>query len=99
MFRIALAAAAVAFLAPSATLASSPAAWDAFAKDVRDKCLAAAQAAGMKTPEVVVHPLGTETYGLAVLREAGDKRICVYGKEEGRADAGHLRDRPRVTPP
>jgi hypothetical protein len=86
MFRIALAAAAVAFLAPSATLASSPAAWDAFAKDVRDKCLAAAEAAGMKTPEVVVHPLGTETYGLAVLREAGDKRICVYGKQSKKVE-------------
>lgn len=81
MFRIAVAAAAVAFLAPSAALASSRAAWEAFEKDVRDKCLAAAQSAGMKTPEVVVHPVGTETYGLAVLREAGDKRICVYGKQ------------------
>ena len=81
MFRIALAATAVALLAPSAALASSPAAWEAFEKDVGAKCLAAAQAQGMKAPEVIVHPLGTETYGLAVLREGGDKRICIYGKQ------------------
>jgi hypothetical protein len=35
----------------------------------------------MKSPEVLVHPFGTERYGLAVLREGADKRICVYGKQ------------------
>ena len=53
----------------------------AFCADVKAKCLAAAQAAGMKSPEVLVHPFGTERYGLAVLREGADKRICVYGKQ------------------
>ena len=79
MVRFALAA-ALALLVPAAASASSPDAWDAFRADVKAKCLAAAQATGMKSPEVLVHPLGTETYGLAVLREGADKRICVDGK-------------------
>lgn len=66
---------------PGVASASSPAAWEEFRADVAAKCLAAAQASGMKQPEVLVHPLGTETYGLAVLREGADKRICVYGKQ------------------
>ena len=80
MRRMLLTAAAMAAV-PGLGLASSPAAWDAFRADVAAKCLAAAQASGMKDPEVLVHPLGTETYGLAVLREGADKRICVYGKQ------------------
>ena len=80
MVRLVLAA-ALALSAPAAAFASSPDAWEAFRADVKAKCLAAAQATGMKSPEVLVHPLGTETYGLAVLREGADKRICVYGKQ------------------
>lgn len=74
-------AAALALVVPTVASASSPGAWEAFRADVRAKCLAAAQASGMKSPEVLVHPVGTETYGLAVLREGADKRICVYGKQ------------------
>ena len=80
MVRLVLAA-ALALSVPAAAFASSPDAWEAFRADVKAKCLAAAQATGMKSPEVLVHPLGTETYGLAVLREGADKRICVYGKQ------------------
>ena len=80
MVRLVLAA-ALALSAPAAAFASSPDAWEAFRADVKAKCLAAAQATGMKSPEVLVHPLGTETYGLALLREGADKRICVYGKQ------------------
>jgi hypothetical protein len=72
--------------APGAAFASSPAAWQEFQTDVAAKCLAAAQATGMKNPEVLVHPLGTETYGLAVLREGADKRICVYGKQSKKVE-------------
>lgn len=67
-------------LAPTAALASSPDAWAAFRKDVGDRCLAQARATGMKSPEVIVHPVGTESHGIAVLREGGDKRICLYDK-------------------
>ena len=80
MFRIA-AIAAFAALVPAASEASSPDAWEEFRTDVAAKCLAAAKSTGMKSPEVLVHPLGTETYGLAVLREGADKRICVYVKQ------------------
>jgi hypothetical protein len=78
--------AAAAVAAPSLGWASSPAAWDEFRADVAAKCLAAAQASGMKKPEVLVHPLGTEAYGLAVLREGADKRICVYGKQSKKVE-------------
>ena len=52
----------------------------------RAKCLTAAQAQGMKSPEVIVHPVGTEAYGIAVLREGADKRICVYGKQSKKVE-------------
>lgn len=77
MFRFALAAAAVA--APlSVAHASSPDAWAAFRADVKAKCLAAA--ADMKSPTVIVHPLGTTNHGIAVLIAGSDKRICLYDK-------------------
>ena len=79
--RAILAIAALAGLAPALAQASSPDTWAAFRADVAAKCLAAAQATGMKAPEVIVHPLGTEAHGLAVLREGADKRICIYGKQ------------------
>lgn len=81
MPRLVLALAALAALTPAISHASSPAAWAEFTTDVRAKCLAAAQAQGMKSPEVIVHPVGTQAYGVAVLREGADKRICVYGKQ------------------
>ena len=80
MVRLVLAA-ALALSVPVAAFASSPDAGEAFRADVKAKCLAAAQGSGMKSPEVLVHPFGTERYGLAVLREGADKRICVYGKQ------------------
>lgn len=86
MVRIALVAAALALLAPTAGQASSPDAWAQFQADVRASCLAAAQRTGMKNPEVLVHPVGTEAYGLAVLREGADKRICVYGKQSKKVE-------------
>ena len=67
-------------------LAGLSIAWAEFTTDVRAKCLAAAQAQGMKSPEVIVHPVGTEAYGIAVLREGADKRICVYGKQSKKVE-------------
>ncbi|UTP38896.1 hypothetical protein M9M90_16970 [Phenylobacterium sp. LH3H17] len=84
--RAILAIAALATLAPVAGQASSPDAWAAFRADVAARCLSAAQATGMKTPEVIVHPLGTEAYGIAVLREGADKRICIYGKQSKKVE-------------
>ena len=63
---------------PAIAHASSDDAWAAFRADVRAKCLAAAP--DMRSPTVVVHPLGTDTHGIAVLIAGTDKRICVYDK-------------------
>lgn len=81
MRRLFAAAIALAAAVPAIGHASSPDAWAAFQVDVRDRCLAAAKAQGMKAPTVVVHPVGTAAYGIAVLIEGPDKRICIYGKQ------------------
>jgi len=70
--------------APALGHASSPDAWAAFRADVSAKCLAAAP--DMKSPRVVVHPVGSEHYGVAVLIAGGDKRICIYDKQAKRAE-------------
>lgn len=74
--------AAVAALVPSAAPASSPGAWETFRADVKAQCLVVAKRAGMRTPEVIVHPFGTQGHGIAVLREGTDKRICLYNKRD-----------------
>jgi len=79
MLRLSLIAAAVVALSGPA-FASSPDAWADFRIEVRDSCLAAGKAQGMTSPEVIVHPFGTSSYGVAVLREGDDKRICVFNK-------------------
>jgi hypothetical protein len=84
--RAILTLAALSALIPAVGQASSPDAWAAFKTDVAAKCLAAAQATGMKSPEVLVHPIGTEAYGIAVLREGADKRICIYGKQSKKVE-------------
>lgn len=78
--RLSLIAAATTVALSGPALASSPDAWAEFRVEVRDTCLAAAKAQGMKTPEVIVHPFGSASYGIAVLREGDDKRICVFNK-------------------
>jgi len=65
---------------PAAASASSPDAWAAFRADVRARCVAAGRAQGMKTPQIIVHPFGTQSFGVAVLVEGQDKRICIYDK-------------------
>jgi len=77
MTRRLLAAAALAALATGAQ-ASSPDAWAQFRADVKARCLAGAS--DMKSPTIIVHPVGTETHGIAVLMAGQDKRICIYDK-------------------
>jgi hypothetical protein len=69
---------------PAASQASSPDVWADFRAAVRAKCLAAAP--DMKAPAVVVHPIGSEHYGVAVLISGGDKRICIYDKQAKTAE-------------
>lgn len=84
MKRHTLALAAFAFVPalalPMAAGASSPEAWTEFRAEVRASCLAAAGGMGMNNPEVIVHPFGSESYGIAVLRQGNDKRICIFDK-------------------
>lgn len=79
--RLFVAALGFAAAVPAVGQASSPDAWAAFRADVRARCLAAGQAQGMKAPRVIVHPDGSPAYGIAVLIEGDDKRICVYVKQ------------------
>lgn len=80
VLRLSLIAATAVVALSGPALASSPDAWADFRVEVRDTCLAAAKAQGMTSPEVIVHPFGTSSYGVAVLREGDDKRICVFNK-------------------
>ena len=48
---------------------------------MRSACLAAGQAQGMSNPTIVVHPFGTESYGVAVLRQGEERKICVFNKQ------------------
>ena len=67
--------------APTPALASSPDAWAAFRTEVGDRCVLAGKAQGMKAPRLVIHPVGTQGHGVAVLIEGGDKRICLMNKQ------------------
>ena len=70
----------------SSALASSEAAWAAFADDVRAACLAAAEGGLFQSAVAVVDPNGTQSYGVALLRgkpktgKGGITAICVYDK-------------------
>ncbi|WP_334163546.1 hypothetical protein [Phenylobacterium sp.] len=80
--RIGILGAALALASAGQAAASSPVAWEEFRADVRKQCLHRAQRLGMKSPKVVVHPVGTQNYGIAVLIEGNDKRICLYNKQQ-----------------
>jgi hypothetical protein len=67
-------------IAAAPATASSPSAWEEFRVDVRKACVQRARQLGMKAPQVVVHPFGTQSHGIAVLIEGSDKRICLYSK-------------------
>lgn len=71
---------------PPSGQASTPDSWSAFRADVKAKCVAAARSQGMKSPETLVHPWGTPAFGVAVMVEAKDKRICVYDKRAKTAE-------------
>ena len=73
-------------LGPAVAWASSDEAWAAFRKDVAAKCLAQARKAGMTAPQITVDPIGTESYGVAVLVTGGDQRYCIYDKRKKTAE-------------
>lgn len=80
-------------LASMPAAASSPDAWDEFAKDVAAKCTTLAEGR-IEKPAVVVDPFGTENYGVAILTgkaagaDAVVSSICVYDKKAKAAEIG-----------
>ncbi len=73
--------------------ASSDDAWDAFRKDVSEKCLDAAKPL-FETAAATVDPFGSESYGLAVIKgkavgtDAEISAICVYDKKAKTVEIG-----------
>lgn len=86
-----LTAALLASILPAS--ASSGDAWAEFAAKVKKQCLAAA-AGSLEKPAIAVDPLGTESYGVAVLsgKPRGAKGsvsyLCVMDKQSGKAELG-----------
>jgi hypothetical protein len=94
MNRTILTAAALAIATSTSACAASDDAWEAFRKDVTDKCLAAA-ADLFVDPAATVDPFGSESYGLALIRgkakgaEATEiAAICVYDKKTKAVEIG-----------
>lgn len=73
--------------------AASDDAWEAFRKDVAEKCVKAA-AALFAAPVATVDPFGSENYGLALIRgkaegaDADIAAICVYDKKTKAVEIG-----------
>jgi len=84
---------AAALSAGTGALASSPDAWKEFNAEVEKKCTEAAQDIFRK-PQVAVDPVGSETFGLALVygkAQAVKGRaavICVVDKKTGKVEIG-----------
>ncbi|WP_438749576.1 hypothetical protein [Pararhizobium sp. O133] len=92
-YRSAAIALLAASLFPTAVLASSDDAWEAMRADVSAKCLEAA-AGSIETPQAVVDPFGSESFGLALVSgkpkgaEGRISQICVYNKQTKAVELG-----------
>jgi hypothetical protein len=92
MKRIAIVA-TVALSAAGNACAASDDAWEAFRKDVAEKCVKAA-ADLFATPAATVDPFGSQSYGLALIRgkakgaDADIAAICVYDKKTKTVEIG-----------
>jgi hypothetical protein len=94
MKRTILTAAAVALASCTSACAASDDAWEAFRKDVADKCQAAATDLFVD-PVATVDPFGSESYGLALIRGKAKgaetteiAAICVYDKKTKAVEIG-----------
>ena len=68
--------------------ASSESAWDEFRQTVEQSCRAAAEGR-MTVEDIRIDPFGTQSYGVAILTEAGSgggERVCVVDKQTGAAE-------------
>jgi hypothetical protein len=87
-------AAAIAAASCTSACASSDDAWEAFRKDVTDKCLAAATDLFIE-PAATVDPFGSSSYGMALIRGKAKgaetteiAAICVYDKKTKAVEIG-----------
>jgi hypothetical protein len=101
MWKVLLPVVAVAVCATAAH-ASSDDAWSEFAREVEQKCLAAAK--GMiEAPKAVVDPFGSERFGLAVVTgkakgaKARISHICVMDKKTKAVELGTELTADKVT--
>jgi len=84
-------------------MASSEAAWEQFANDVRTACVAAATPL-IEEPHALVDPHGSEHFGLALMRgkakgaETEIAVICVYDKAAKTAEVGGELPTGEMTP-
>jgi ABC-type amino acid transport substrate-binding protein len=84
---------ALALLGAAPACAASDDAWEAFRKDVADKCLEAATDL-FAAPVATVDPFGSQSYGLALIRgkakgaDADIAAICVYDKKTQQVEIG-----------
>ncbi|MGF0536870.1 hypothetical protein ACQQ2Q_02670 [Agrobacterium sp. ES01] len=83
-------------------LASSDEAWKQFAADVETRCLAASKSL-VRAEKIAVDPLGTQSYGVAILtgRAVGADEavslVCVYDKQSKTAEVSPGFDQDAVT--
>jgi hypothetical protein len=94
MKRTILTTLAVAMASCTSACAASDDAWEAFRKDVADKCVKAA-ADLFVDPVATVDPFGSATYGMALIRgkakgaeTTGIAAICVYDKKTKAVELG-----------
>lgn len=90
---LSVAAIAAALFAGKAANASSPDAWKKFNAEVEQKCADAA-ADMFRKPQVAVDPVGSETFGLAIVYGRSNEvkgraaAICVVNKKTGAVELG-----------
>lgn len=88
MTRFLTVASLLALSLPAAALASSDDAWAEFRADVKSACEALAPKDGAILVEV--NPLGSESYGAAIVyqqTDAGlDRYVCIYDKQAQKAE-------------
>jgi hypothetical protein len=94
MKRTILTTLAVAMASCTSACAASDDAWEAFRKDVADKCVKAA-ADLFVDPVATVDPFGSATYGMALIRGKAKgaettqiAAICVYDKKTKAVELG-----------
>ncbi|MDO5606617.1 MAG: hypothetical protein Q4G25_15800 [Paracoccus sp. (in: a-proteobacteria)] len=84
--------------------ASSPEAWDEFRKAVLDACTELAAPDAQSPIVAEVNPFGSESFGAALITKGQpdgtvERMICIYDKQDGRAEiTGPFLSAPATAP-